>query len=228
MVDEVSKNSAQKFQVPYKLSDVKSCNFNDAGGIFFHKFEPSFKLEKSAVKKTSAQELYESWNNVTGNLSQDFFDGIVKISKNVKCNPEDLAALMYHESNFDPKTQSADKRFHGLIQFDERSLKAAVKNAYDKNLNIPNLDKDINIEKLNTLSREEQLPYVEAYLSLAKDYCGLKNKKLTGGELWGMIKSPKQTKTKNTAFLNKVQNQLDSIKTIPLKYEIPFYLQKRD
>lgn len=228
MFEKISNDSISSPRIPYNTSDVKASNFEEFSDIFTKKYEPAIQLDFPKLKKTKAQELYDNWSNVDSCFTPEFFDKIVEISKRVKCDPEDLIGLMYNESRLKPTSVSKDGKYHGLIQFNSTSLKACVKNALDKKLDIQGLDPNITVSKLDKLSREEQLPYVEAYLMLFKDYCGLKGKKVSGGELWGMIKSPAQTKAKNKKFLQHLQDSINSAKLVPLKYETPFYLRKAD
>ena len=227
MFDKISNDGKVNTHCPYKLSDVKSSGFDNISCIFMPKFESSFSLKKEKPPITEDMKLYDSWKNVNSKLSPAFFKEVVNISKEIKCDPEDLIALMYGESELNPKKTSDNGKNHGLIQFNDVSLKNAVKEAFEEG-RAENLRKDITVENLKKLSAEQQLPYVKAYLITFKKYCGLKNKKLSGAELWGMIKSPKKTKERDSKFFNNIEKDLDSIKKSVLKYEIPFYLERRD
>lgn len=225
MVDEIRSDSIVKKHLPYNISDVKSGNFDAVSLFSVNSYKSTFEIKEPEEKRTEAEKLHESWDNVVGGLSQEFFDEIEAMSKRLMCKPEDLAALIYGESRFSPK--SADGQGHnGIIQLDNYSLQKSIEYSLKHDKQSSKLDKDMNMSDFVKLSKEEQLPYAEAYLHLMKDECGLKGKKLSGGKLWGLIKSPRLTKSNNQEFIKKLEHQLDSIKDIPLKYEIPFYIKR--
>lgn len=172
---------------------------------------------------TEAEILHENWNNVRNGLSEKFFENIEDMSKRLKCSPEDLSAVIYGESRFDP-TIIGDGKYKGLAQMTGASLKNSIKYAETNDNGHPPLNKKMSIDHFVKLSREEQLPYVEAYLNMIKDDCGLKGKKLSGAQLWTFVLSPKNID--NKAFLKNVEAKLDSIKRIPKNYEIPQYIKR--
>ncbi len=186
-------------------------------------FKELKKIEKP-VEKNISQELHDSWSNVIPNLSQQFFNEITEISRRLNCNPEDFAALMFNESRFNPRADGG--KYHGLIQMDETALKASTKHAFETMKENCKLDKNITMQKYINLSREEQLKYAEAYLQFRIDEKHLNGKKLTGGQLWTLIKRP--ASINNKKFVAKVQHQIDSIKQIPLKYETPYSIKHKD
>lgn len=121
---------------------------------------------------------------------------------------------MYQESGgWNPASANKDKKgkvqYGGLIQMNSDSLRM-VSEKYSKELG---LKKNITMSDYLKLSREKQLKYAEGYMRMMKDSCNLSNKKnLTGGEAWGMIKSPHQTKKRNQEFLRKLDRKLDYVK----------------
>lgn len=68
------------------------------------------------------------------------------MSKRLNCNPEDLAALMFRESRFDPKANGGN--YYGLIQMDEASLNAAVQHDFKTEGENCKLDKNITMENI--------------------------------------------------------------------------------
>ncbi|CCY63105.1 MAG: hypothetical protein ACLSA2_07000 [Candidatus Gastranaerophilaceae bacterium] len=193
------------------------------------KFESLFMFNKPLIdeppKPTKAQELHEKWTKVPkqSGLSQEFFDEIEAMSKRLKCDAEDLAALMFGESQFKPNLVSADGKYKGLIQMTNASLSNSIKYSIKKYGEKSPVDKNMTMEKYLKLPREKQLIYAEAYLDMLKDTSGLKGKKIDGGQLWAMIKSPKNVNNKK--FRDKLTHTLDSLKRVPLKYETPFSLK---
>ena len=193
-------------------------------------FRPIFNFKKPAEpieakqEKNISKELHDSWTNVVHNLSQEFFDEITAMSKRLNCNPEDLAALMFNESRFNPKADGG--KYHGLIQMDNTALKTVTAYAFKTQGKNCKLDKNITMEKYINLPREEQLKYAEAYLQFRIDEKKLTGKKLSGGQLWTLIKSPARINNKN--FVKKIQTKIDNLKLIPLKYETPYSLKRPD
>lgn len=208
---------------PLQTDSIKIPRLNFEVPTFKPIFE--FKKEPEPVKEKSvSQQLYESWSNVVPDLSQEFFDKITEISKELKCKPEDFAALMFNESRFNPRADGG--KYHGLIQMDITALKTVTKYAFDSQGENCKLDKNITMEKYINLPREEQLKYAEAYLKFRIDEKHLNGKKLSGGQLWTLIKRPAGINDKK--FVKKIQHQIDSIKKIPLRYETPYSLRKID
>lgn len=147
-------------------------------------------------------------------LSDSFLNEVVALADKVHCSPENLLALMYQESGgWNPASANKDKsgrvRYGGLIQMNSDSLRI-VTEKYSKELG---LKKNITMSDYLKLSREKQIKYAEGYLQIMKDSCNLADKKhLSGGEAWGMIKSPRQTKKRNQEFLKKLDRKLDDVK----------------
>ena len=208
---------------PLRPNSVKLPDFKLELPIFKPVF--NFKKEAERVKeKNISQERHDSWSNVVPKLSQKFFNELTAMSKRLNCNPEDLAALMFRESRFDPKANGGN--YYGLIQMDEASLNAAVQHDFKTEGENCKLDKNITMEKYINLPREEQLKYAEAYLKFRIDEKHLTGKKLSGGQLWTLIKRP--ASINNPKFVKKIQQKIDSIKEIPLKYETPFSIRRVD
>lgn len=184
-------------------------------------------LFEEPPQKTKAMEMYEKWNKVPDlqgqGLSLEFFNEIEAASKRLKCNPEDFAALIYGESRFKPDIVSEDGKYKGLIQMTDASLKSSIKYSLNKHGKNSRVDADMTMENYLKLSREKQLIYAEAYIDMLKDECGLKDKKIDGGQLWATIKSPKNVHNKK--FRDKLTSMIESIKEVPAKYEPPFILK---
>lgn len=191
-------------------------------------FKPVFEFNKPSepVKKEKniSKELHDSWSKVVPKLSQEFFDKLTAMSQRLNCNPEDLAAIIFNESKFNPKAKGG--KYHGLIQMDNTALKTVTAYAFKTQGENCKLDKNITMAKYTKLSREEQLKYAEAYLKFRIDEKKLTGKKLSGGQLWTLIKRPASIKDKN--FVKKIQQRIDSTKKIPLKYETPYSLKHAD
>lgn len=173
----------------------------------------SGKKSRSGLTPRAA-ELKNKLKDNMPELSDNFLNAVVELANKVHCSPENLLALMYQESGgWNPASANKDKKgkvqYGGLIQMNSDSLRM-VSEKYSKELG---LKKNITMSDYLKLSREKQLKYAEGYMRMMKDSCNLANKKhLTGGEAWGMIKSPHQTKKRNQEFLRKLDRKLDYVK----------------
>ena len=170
--------------------------------------------QQQTTKKTTSQQLHEDWSKVIPNLSKEFFHELVEISKRIKCSAEDFAAILFLESRFDPK--ATGNGVHGLIQMDQTALNNACEFA-----NLPK----ISIKNYKKLPREKQLKYAEAYIKFRIDEKNLTGKKLSGGKLWALIKSPKRFN--NNSFVKNLQKKIDQAKKIPLKYDTPYSIKHK-
>ncbi len=181
--------------------------------------KPSKNKSKSTSDTSSyeAQKLYSKWKKVMEeeakvkqhrvkidpNISVKFFDEITKSAKRLNCNPEDLAAIIYRESHFDPQVKSGSGNYVGLIQMDKvsfDSLEVKNKCTYAEYCKLP---------------REKQLKYAEAYLKFRIDEKGLAGKKLSGGQIYTLIHRPKDINNPSTVRVH--QRHVDDAKKVPEK-----------
>lgn len=186
-------------------------------------FQPIFNFNKpvetpqETKKKSISQELHDSWTKVFPRLSQEFFDELTAMAERINCKPEDLAAIMFKESRFDPAAKGAG--VYGLIQMNATALKVAIAHA---NKNGHKL-KNVTISEYHKMPREQQIKYSEAYIQFRIDEKKLTGKKLSGGQLWTLIKRP--ASINNKKFINKLQKIIDNAKNIPLNYDTPYSLK---
>ena len=183
------------------------------------KTEPasSQSVQKKKQSSTVAQKLHSDWQKVMKeeskvkqnrfkcdpNISVNFFNEITKIAKNINCKPEDLAAIIYKESHFDPKAKSSSGKYVGLIQMDKMtfdSLEMKNKCSYREYCRLP---------------REKQLKYTEAYLKFRIREKGLKGKSLSGGQVYTLIRRPADIH--NHVVVNRHQKTVDETKKVPAK-----------
>ncbi len=195
---------------PPSISDFGFIDKKTRESIF--SFSASIPNDSANQSKT-AEDLYIAWSKVVPGLSQSFFNELDKLSSKLGCTTEDLAAIIFKESGFNPKATNGINV--GLIQMDESALKNAVKFAYKKYGDDCGLKKNITFNEYKNLSANEQLKYAEAYLNFRIDDKGLHGKKLSGAECWTLIKRPGSINNKN--FVNKLQKTIDSTKKIPFK-----------
>ena len=181
---------------------------------------PKNKQQQKTPARTvcaETQKLHKDWQNVMKieskvkqnrinidpDISLEFFDKIDKIAKRLNCRADDLAALIYRESHFDPQIKSSSGKYAGLIQMDKTTFSCLdVKNK-------------CSYEEYCRLPREKQLKYVEAYLKLRIEEKGLTGKKLSGGQIYTLIRRPKNIN--NPASIRANQRLIDKAKQIPEK-----------
>lgn len=171
--------------------------------------------------QSKGEKLHSQWTRVCPNISQEFFEEIVAMSERLKINPEDLCAVIYRESCFKANAHGKNEKtgadYYGLIQMDKTAFETVV--SYARKIQGENckLDPNITYEKYAKLTREKQLLYSEAYLKFRIDEKGLTGKRLTGGQLWTLIKRPKAIN--NEKFVTIAQKKVDKTKQIPLSYK---------
>ena len=80
--------------------------------------------------------------------------------------------------------------YHGLGQMTQISLTDSLQNVKRKKLDI-DVNTSMSINRFAQLSRENQLPYIEAYIVNAKRLAGIgPNEKLEPGELYALFFLP--------------------------------------
>ncbi len=169
---------AQSFAIPAHAPGIEKfikTTTSAAEDVFEH-HSPDFTIVKGMIQR------------VVPDISDEFVAQVVETAEQVKCSPQDLTALLYKESRFKPDARNGN--FGGLGQMNKKSL----------NLSISHADKDekarygitpIAIEKFLSLPREQQMPYVRNYILAMKNvYIKNPNKKLSGGELYGLFYTP--------------------------------------
>ena len=112
-------------------------------------------------------------------MTDEFYEKVVKISKNIKCDPNELMGVMNSESGINHKAVNKKSKATGLIQF------------------MPNTAKGLGttIEKLKNMSAVQQLDYVEKYLQSQKKNAGFADdKQLSAGELYALVFLPGRAK----------------------------------
>ena len=126
-----------------------------------------------------AKKLKEKWSKKK-NLSDTFYEKVIDISKKIKCDPNDLMAVMWYESahTFNPAEPNSIGAV-GLIQF------------------MPDTARTLGTttEELKNMSAEKQLDYVEKYLVANKKDAGYDdNKQLDAGTLYSLVFLPGRSK----------------------------------
>ncbi|MBP3925284.1 transglycosylase SLT domain-containing protein [bacterium] len=144
-----------------------------------------YKIKPSPVQK----RIREMIQTKIPDVSPEFVSGVIKCAKDINCKPEDLTTILYIESKFNPAAKKS--LYHGLMQMNKTAFSLAkeyIKENPDKFKEMGDLT-DFN--SFCKKSREEQLPYIKAFLLNVKEtYVKPKNKKLSGGELYALILAP--------------------------------------
>ena len=191
-IDKISANTNVPLKNagnPQEQKPQKETLFGYKPGIM-NDFYPEFKTKPISEE---AKKLKNDWVKIVPDFSEEFAQKIVDASKNIKCDTEDLAALLFKESRFNPKAGKGS--YKGIGQMNRRSLNAAIeyalKNGYE------NLDPDMDMKKFKNLTREEQLPYVECYILAMKKMAKFKDKEeLDAGRLYVLVYTPSNAKKK--------------------------------
>ena len=127
-------------------------------------------------------DLYKNkWSKTQPQLTDEFYSRVVEISRNVKCSPDDLMALMNLETKrtFSPSIKCGISSATGLIQFTNAAAQTL----------------GTTTSALKKMSAVEQLEYVEKYLLFWKKKAGFKNdEQLTAGDLYALVAQPANAK----------------------------------
>lgn len=152
--------------------------------------------EQHPMETISAKALEEKWSKKGVSLTKEFYEKVVQISENIKCNPEDIMAIMYHESRFNPKAMNKEnKKLNvGLIQFGADARHDLRVPGAD-NSNNSKYDYEKTAEAMLKMSLMEQLVYVEKYFIRAKKNVGFADDEvLSTGTLAALAFQPSNAK----------------------------------
>ena len=147
----------------------------------------SIKADSSSLNAGN-KELTNAVKTALPNASDKFISQIEDMAEKLKCDPIDVAALLFKESKFNPKAGNGS--FKGIGQMNLNSLKASIKYAVKHPEEAEGIDPGMTMAKFVRLSREEQMPYVKNYTLFMKEtYLG-KNKEMSGGDLYALFYTP--------------------------------------
>lgn len=223
MSDETKVNrfsgSQYKFQFP-KIDYYNSLEIIDFRKFFSFAQENKVKNNDNISKSPTAVKLHRGWSEVMKaeakdhkpffkpdpNISESFFEELTNVAKRLNTNAEDLAAIIYRESHFDPQIKSIAPagKYRGLIQMDEKTFNSICKSS------------GITFKQYSNLPREKQLKYTEMYLKYRIEKAGLTGKKLSGAQIYALIHKP--AKVNNKSELNHCQAKINKAKAVFNKY----------
>ena len=145
----------------------------------------------------NANELRQKWSKKAKNsstLTAEFCQKVIDISKEIKCNADDLMALMFSESSFNPSSlgeveytdkKTGEKKIQknaGLIQFGSGSR---------KDLGFAGNTDEERIATIQNMSAMEQLDYVKEFFKNAKKIAGIpKDATVSTGTLAALAFTP--------------------------------------
>ena len=158
------------------------------------KFSYSTSSNATSDKKTSntkidydASALKAMWQKKKPNLdlSDEFYSKIIKISKKIQCEPNDLMGIINLETGgtFSPRAQNSSSGAIGLIQFMPKYVH----------------EYGTTISELKSMTREEQLDYVEIYFDKKIKAHKIKGK-IDSATLYALVFYPKAS-NKNDEYI---------------------------
>lgn len=133
--------------------------------------------KKQSEISYDANKLKANWSKAQPQLTDEFYSRVVEISKKIKCNPEDLMAIMNLETRktFSTTEKNPKSTATGLIQFTKASAETI----------------GTSIPELKKMSAVKQLDYVEKYLIYWKKKVGFEeNRQLSAGDLYALVAQP--------------------------------------
>lgn len=147
-------------------------------------------VAQNAEGKTTSAEVSASGNrnSIKGNgkLGAALINRVKEAAEKIKCDYEDLLAIMYSESGINPacglKSDGSVASAAGLVQFMDNGGIACLKQYYGI---------DVTREELVRMSAVEQMYYVEKLLLACKKSAGYKSSdRLDGPTLYALIFLP--------------------------------------
>ena len=172
---------------PPKLCKIRVRNIVKAEE---HVNQVATPLAKVVAKKNPVvSHIHSMMKCVVPDISENFAAQVTQVAKDVNCKPEDLTAVLYVESKFDPTAKRGS--FFGIGQMNQNALDLGIEYAATHPEFAKNIRQDLKINKFAKLKREDQLPYVRNYILAVRDaYIEDSTKTLTSGELYGLILTP--------------------------------------
>ncbi len=186
----VQKEKAAKKTIPGMLLLAQSLTMPVQAPVAakMSKLRPSIATDIFESQSADFIRIKNMLKRVVPDISDDFVEQILETSERVKCEPDDLAALLYKESKLKPNSRNGN--FGGIGQMNKKSLSLSISLA-DKDESVRKGINTIVLEKFLSLPREEQMPYVRNYiLAMKSAYIRNMNKHLSGGELYGLFYTP--------------------------------------
>lgn len=200
------------------------------------------KIQKTEhTKEIIAKKLYLKWSKKLpdSKLNVSFYEklydviDILKIkipenqwNKGKYASPKEQAldeiiAIFAGESRLKTNAKNGNQ-YYGLFQLSKVGL-TEIKQYAKKHPNEPgmnNISQKMTLSKFTTISGEEQLDYLIAFISKNKEYSKIgKNETITPAQLWAMIKLPFKGK-----HINTIKQKEKAIKNVFVYNKVPIGL----
>lgn len=179
-------NFSNLFSYSSPMSNTGSMNFM-GGNIMPGMFMPMpnfFKNMFSGLGSFSSslwggtKSFFKGTSHKFVKFSESCSNIISGIAKKLNCDAKHLKQVMYSESGGNAQAVNGSSGATGLIQFMPKTAQAL----------------GISQAQLASMSREQQLQYVEKYLTMQKKAAGLANDKLDVGTLYALVFAPAKAK----------------------------------
>ncbi len=140
---------------------------------------PVVTTEDTSYFDYNVDNLKNKWSAKKPELTDNFYQKVVDIAQKIQCDPNDLMAVMNAESGLNADAVNKTSNATGLIQFMPDTATGLGTNVGD----------------LKQMTPEQQLEYVEKYLTQAKSNAGFgDNDKIGAGTLYTLIFLPAKAK----------------------------------
>lgn len=165
---------SQIFNLELPKFEMPTFNNFQQGAISTPQVKANYSDNDTTVISYDSETLFNKWGKKNEHITQSFCNKVVEISKRLKCDPNDLMCVMNSESGIKPTSINKSSGATGLIQFMPRTAESL----------------GTSCEALASMTAEEQLVYVEKFLTNAKKRAGLSEQQLGAGTLYTLIFLP--------------------------------------
>lgn len=142
-----------------------------------------FKVDPNWYTSEGVSILQRDWSKYASakkGFTREFYQGIVDLAKDIKCDPDHIMTVIQSESGFNPAAINSRSGASGLVQI------------------MPDIAPSLGttVEDIRKMSPTEQLPYIRACFSGGRDIIMGKNSQLpmSGGLVYGAIYLPGGTR----------------------------------
>lgn len=177
---ETEKNSAkadiEKYQAQIsKLTAIQDYAIQQVQSESLEGYDENYVDEDMSKVTYDSKALKQTWQKKAPWLSDGFFNKATEVSKRIGCSPDALMGMMYSESGLKPTAVNKNGGATGLIQFMPKTAR----------------NMGTTTAAIKRMSAEQQLDYVEKYISSAKKSAGFKkDDKIDAGTLYALVFLP--------------------------------------
>ena len=179
IASESSNCSADITQYQNQISSLSSARTYAIIQSAMEGVTPDYSDSDTQFFSGDAQDLKNIWEKVNPNLSDGFYNKVIEISKRIGCDANSLMAVMRSESGISATARNSSSGATGLIQFMPKTAQSY----------------GTTTEELSKMSPEQQLVYVEKYLTRTKAAAGFSaDEKINQGQLYALVFLPAYAK----------------------------------